>query len=266
MGSSALKLAFCVFALCALASAYSVSGDVFYFAERDMSTTLVKAYSGGALVGQAVCDKGGSYSLELPAGDYVITAQYYDQQDKSMLSSSENVTVLGNTRLDLILFPDFEDMPNFTSPEFPVEEEFEPAVAEQAAGPDIAVVAAALALIAVVVMAGYFLFVRKKEQETEIEVAEKPHKKMDEEEGAAQGAMQEEAKEKAKAPKPEYDDIEKVMAMVAKQRQISQGDIIKATNFSSAKVSLILKELERKKRITREKIGRMKIIRARRVK
>ncbi len=268
MDSSAMKFLFALFALFALSSAYVVSGDVFYFAERDMSTALVKAYSEGALVGQAVCNSGGAYSLELPAGDYIVTAQYYDQQEKSMLSSSENITVLGNTRFDLILFPDFEDMPNFTSPEFPVEEEFEAAVEAPAPGIGITGIAIALALIAVVLIGAYFLFVKNKQEETNVEVEERLHGGETGETAAQESetGVHGEAQRKAKAARPEYDDIERVMGMVAKQRQISQGDIIRATNFSGAKVSLILKELERKKRITREKVGRMKIIRARRIK
>jgi len=259
-------------ALCALSFAYPVYGEVVYLGNADLSTAIVKAHSGGALVGQAVCNGSGYYSLELPAGNYTISAQYYDQKQKTMFSSSENLSVLADTKLDLPLFLEFEEMPNFTSPQFPDEGGFTD-VAEQKPALDATQITIALALAAVVLTSAYFLFVRNKQEgEVGVAVEERLHggKKFSEEAQETEEAGANEAKEtpnaRARPPKPEYDDVEKVMGMIMKQRQISQGDIIRVTNFSSAKVSLILKELERKKKIVREKIGRMKIIRARRVK
>lgn len=94
------------------ASADTIYGKVYSWETLEPINAVVTIKNG---VEQRVVAINGSYAFEVAPGNYTIIANY------GKLSAIENVTVKGNVRFDLILFPELE-LPE-EIPEIPFEEE-----------------------------------------------------------------------------------------------------------------------------------------------
>ncbi|MEM0314975.1 MAG: hypothetical protein QXL61_02620, partial [Archaeoglobaceae archaeon] len=99
--------------LATTASADTIYGKVYSWdtLEPISAVVIIK----GDSVEQKIVAVNGSYSFEVEPGNYTIIAKSGD------LIVIENVTVKGNVRFDLILFPEFE-LPEEV-PEMPIEKE-----------------------------------------------------------------------------------------------------------------------------------------------
>jgi len=100
--------------LLATASADTIYGKVYSWETLEPISAVVILKEDGMEM-QKIVAVNGSYSFEVEPGNYTIVAK------SGNLIAIENVTVKGNVRFDLILFPEFE-LPEEV-PEMPIEEE-----------------------------------------------------------------------------------------------------------------------------------------------
>lgn len=97
----------------ATASAVEVYGKVYRWDTLDVVSNAVVEIKDGSI--QRLVSENGSYSFNVPPGNYTIVAYYGEYL------AVENVTVLNTTRFDLILFPKLEGVEEI--PEFPTVDE-----------------------------------------------------------------------------------------------------------------------------------------------
>jgi len=207
------------------ATAATISGKVY-----DMSLELVNesVVEVNTAPKQIFVAKNGSYSFNIPAGNYIITAKQLEQE----LVATENITVAGegSYNLDLLLFPSFDEeelLMNET--ELDLGTPFD----EPVVWPYYA--AGGVILLAI---AAYYLYLARKRKQI------------------AKPAI---VKEEPKAAEAELPD--KIVAFIRKEGgRTTQKDIRKAFPFSEAKISLAVAELEHKGSVEKIKKGRGNII------
>ncbi len=173
---------------------------------------------------QLLISKDGTYSFNLEKGTYTLKAGFTNLET---LSAIETITIKdqGTYKLDLILFPELEDI---LDDEFDIEPPFEEK-------PNLTLYIVAIIVIIIVI----FLIIKLRK---------KPKK---------------EIPEKEEEIKKEIDDeeLEKVVDFIKKQdNRTTQKDIRKHLGLSEAKISLMIADLESQGKIKKIKKGRGNII------
>ncbi len=170
---------------------------------------------------QTMVSKDGNYIFTLPKGAYKITADY-----KGISSVEENITVAqeGNYVLDLILFPTLEEVEEDTSEL--------PEIAQEAEGFSPVFIVIFIMIIIII-----FIIIKK---------IKKPKLLL-----SVERQIEESSKE----------DLNELISVVKKLGgRTTQKDLRKELPYSEAKISLMLTELEHKKKIERIKKGRGNVI------
>ena len=208
-----------------LAGAVAVKGEVTLWESGEkLDGTLIKVYRDSALVSKVICDENGSYSMDLQPGNYHFMAVYIDRDGDKYLDE-EDVTLYPdqNTTLDfLMILPELDI--NFSE----LENETEEGVVEgDGKEPDDAILISIFIILAVSVLILSILKMMGKKGGIELE-----------------------------------DDEKKIMEILKKQKgkRMLQSDLLGETDFSRAKVSLVLSELEKKGLIRKEVKGRTNLI------
>jgi len=222
-----------------LAGAVAVKGEVTLWESGEkLDGTLIKVYRDSALVSKVICDENGSYSMDLQPGNYHFMAVYIDRDGDKYLDE-EDVTLYPdqNTTLDfLMILPELDI--NFSELEYYIpeldinfselENETEEGVVEgDGKEPDDAILISIFIILAVSVLILSILKMMGKKGGIELE-----------------------------------DDEKKIMEILKKQKgkRMLQSDLLGETDFSRAKVSLVLSELEKKGLIRKEVKGRTNLI------
>ncbi|HLC92925.1 MAG TPA: hypothetical protein VJH23_04400 [archaeon] len=249
--------------LCSVANAATVSGTTFeWYTLEPQENTIVEI---NTVPRQVLVAETGRYSFDVPAGDYNIIAEYFEN-NRLKYTARETIQVKadGNFTLDLILFPALDDedylFDDFNQLTFPSD-------ANSTAQPqnEQGILGVALAAIAFILIMGGIIFAAKKlvkkttGLETEnigIEQKMKMHAEIlnvhESENAPAPVASQKNAdKETAKAI-----EILKNYGGRLTQKELRE----KMPEYGEAKVSLIVAELEQMGVVKKFKKGRGNII------
>lgn len=106
-----MKKQFFLFLILFLTLIFSVSGAQLSGTIYDLSMVRVKnaVVTVNSTPLQRIVAENGTYSIELPPGDYVLSTEV--QHGPTLLTAQENLTIIDDGRyiLDLFLYPEFED-------------------------------------------------------------------------------------------------------------------------------------------------------------
>ena len=204
-------------------SAAEIYGKVYRWDTLDVLNNAVVEIKDGSI--QRMVSENGEYSFNVTPGNYTIVAyagEYY---------ASENVTVEGSMRFDLILFPKLEEIEEL--PDFPTVEE------QNEGFPYYAVAI----FVSGLVLAVLFFIKKRSEEQPLHEPASDSHEV---------------------AYAEEYDlpeDLAEVVELIRKEGgRITQKELRKKLGYSEAKMSLIIADLERRGIVEKVKKGRGNII------
>lgn len=182
--------------------------------------------------------KNGSYAFNVPIGDYTIKANYYlDNVLESFSMEEISVKDDGTYRLDLILFPSFEEEYKLLDEtDFNVVNPFEE---EKPIWPYV--------LMVVVLFLIVFYYWKKgkgKEKKKEDKLS-----------------LPQSDSEKKEEPKEEMFDVNQILKIIKEEGgRTTQKEIRKKIPLSEAKISLMIAELEHKGLIEKIKKGRGNIL------
>jgi len=254
-----------VFGMCYVVVAQesaTVHGTVYYWFTLEPLNNVIVEINTTPKQTQVATD--GNYSFNIPAGNYTITAGYW-QDDVLLYYAEENLTIVdtgGDYIVDLLAFPIFDDndipMDNDLIPEIPDntdnvdnnDNNLPPDVAPSDTG-DIWLFSLIFAVAGASVIGAFFYLRRRpKKKPAEIKTAEVPKPA------------------EAKAPEPAPVKIvglpEDLSDIVNKIRdaggRINQLELRQKLPYSEAKVSLMLADLESRGLIRKIKKGRGNII------
>lgn len=192
---------------------------------------------------QSLIAADGAYSFELAPGSYAIEALYSDQKLLFYAKEEINIEAEGNYVYDLILFeiPEIEEL-EFDESELALIEE----LLKEKEKPIMAVIATIAAIIIVIGIAVAYLLYRYKK----LGQKKKPKRKK---------RKVKKVKEEALAISPDA-TLNEVLALIKKEKRITQKEIRKNMNVSEAKISLIITDLEDHGLIKKIKRGRGNVI------
>jgi uncharacterized membrane protein len=233
----------------------------------------------------------GSYSFNLPAGDYMLVATAGTPGGPDAISATENITVPGSGEriIDLIMFPtdSLDDLGGFTennvTPTLPPIENptLVPNPTEQPGGDNWAIWLGlgAIMLAILAIAAGLLLLRALRPKKTEVpEPVEWPPAKTEIPPPAGEQVVPPEEPEQATEPPQPVppgqappqptvrdlllpEDCRQVLAILEKHDgRITQLDLRKALPYSEAKVSLIVSDLESRGLVKKIKKGRGNVL------
>ena len=220
-----------------IAYAATIYGDIYDISLDKVEGVIVEV---NTLPKQQYVSKNGTYAFNVPVGDYVIKANYYlDGVLESSAAERISVKAEGTFRLDLILFPSFEEENQlFNETEFdivPFEEK-----------PIIWPYILISALFFVLLIAFYYWKKRKKGKKEKTKIKEE---------------KTEEKKEEIKEEKETINDLNQIIKIIKEEGgRATQKEIRKKIPLSEAKISLMIAELEHEGKVKKIKKGRGNII------
>lgn len=217
-----LMLFFLLFANITYAA--TIFGDIYDLSLNKIDNAIVEI---NTMPKQQYVSKNGTYAFDAPAGDYIIKANYYlNNVLESSAVEKISVKAEGRFRLDLILFPSFEDENQLLNESITVPATFE--------RPNYLVYFLIIFLALIILFAVFHYFKKIK----------KP-------------------KIKETSPKEESkpSDLDQIIKLIKKEGgRATQKDLRKQIPLSEAKISLMIAELEDKGIIKKIKKGRGNII------
>jgi uncharacterized membrane protein len=270
----------------AMATGSLVHGNVYDWATFDtMNNAVVEVYSmPGQMFVERTVTKSGSYSFDLPAGTYLISARAGIEGTPSELLAIENITISdsGDYTIDLILFPptgleDLEAMNESELNSSATQQTTSPSPTPQPGKPyDLAFIGIGVIVVAAVLVLASLFYLRwsgrKKNAPPEAVppvTAEPPGAKAT----TIETPVEQEASEKpveAPARPTQYPaihdpllppDCRDVLTIMEKNGgRITQLELRKLLPYSEAKVSLIVSDLESRGIIKKIKKGRGNIL------
>jgi len=224
----ALILPILLILLSNLVFAASIHGTIYDIELNELSDVIVEIDS---IPKQSFVSKDGTYSFEVTQGDYTILAK------KGQEIAEEKITITddGTYKIDLILFPDFEEVEILDESDLEIGTEYTDTVEKNYS------LYYLIAFILVIVIIIAVLFHYKKKFET---------------------GFKEELKELRKTTKDDLEtDLKELIAFIKKEGgRTTQKDIRRNFPQSEAKISLMIAELEHKGKIKKIKKGRGNII------
>ncbi len=235
-----------------LSLATAISGTVYGFSLEKVPNALVTI---DTVPKQQLIAENSTYSFNVPAGKYTITAQQIER-GKITATAEENITVppQGSFRLDLILFPYFAEEEELIETEIPVEDivEKEP----------ISILVYIIGLILLIVIASVvFLFsrIKKIKKEAKEVITQEAEKIKEATEEATKKIEREITKKETKHELPK--DLQELVNFIKSQdSRTTQKDIRKEFPMSEAKISLMIADLEQRGIVQKIKKGRGNII------
>ena len=222
--------------LSAISVAGFVHGDIYRSDLQPLNRTVIRIE--GPFTYQMVSDKG-NYSIFLPEGNFTITASSSDESGRTIFLASDQIKVGTNDqRLDLVL-KKASTLWDYSLP-----------------------IAIILVLIAVFIWANRFWNHPSKNTERSASGTTDKIQTPGEPANEIQGTLPESPKKQVPL-RPELDsDAKKVLSVLdSSEGRSTQKELRESLNFSDAKMSLILSELESSCYIKRFKRGRGNVIR-----
>ncbi len=209
--------------LISFVTATTLYGTVYSFDLEKRTNAIVTV---NTVPPQTKVAKDGTYSFDLPFGEYTITASYSENNElKESVSENIQIQEQGSFILDLILFPSFEE-------EEELLQEAEEDIAEHEYFKETNYLQIIIVIILVIII--YFIIKYRKTIKKIVETTEKPKVS---------------------------DLADEVTSFIKKQSgRTTQKDIRKQFPLSEAKISLVISELEEKNIVKRIKKGRGNII------
>jgi uncharacterized membrane protein len=204
-------------------SAAQIHGSIFDISLNLVENTVLEVNSKPR---QYFVAKNGTYSFNLPKGEYTILAEY-QKDDTVQASASENISIIdnGDYILDFILFPSFEDENELLNEDLTVPSE-EPEKKEASFYPILLIIIIILVLSIVAVI----IYLKKKPTITH-------------------------------ASSEQETDLNQIVDILKSHGgRATQKDIRKQLPLSEAKISLMITELEHKGIIKKIKKGRGNIL------
>ncbi|MBD3204546.1 winged helix-turn-helix transcriptional regulator [Candidatus Woesearchaeota archaeon] len=206
-----------------LCSAATIHGTIYDFSLNKAENAIVKVNSSPK---QKYLSDDGKYSFNLEPGDYLITATY--KTDNTLMTAQENVTIRsdGEYILDIFLFPDLsEENELIKDVGFDIDTPYNNEI-------NIFVIIF-LVIILMLATVAFTVFILKSSQKKEIDIEDNL---LD-------------------------NNLKEIIGLLKKnQRRMTQKEIRKEINYSEAKVSLMITELESIGYVKKIKKGRGNII------
>lgn len=206
--------------------AATIFGDIYDLSLDKIDNAIVEI---NTMPKQQYVSKNGTYTFDAPVGDYAIKANYYlDNILESSAVEKISVKAEGRFRLDLILFPSFEDETQLLNESITVPTTFE--------SPNYLVYFLVIVLVLIISLAVFYYY--KKIKNPGI-------------------------KETEKSPKEESkpSGLDQIIKLIKKEGgRTTQKDLRKQIPLSEAKISLMIAELEHEGKIKKIKKGRGNII------
>lgn len=188
---------------------------------------------------QNVVAVNGNYSFNLPQGIYEITAIYQGKTITLLTKETIIVNSEGNFVHDLILF-DTEDVENIT---FDEEGLINDTVNQSTRMSDLAL-GIIIVLVALIILFSYLI---KKSKKKNMELKKSANKK--------------ENPKRKKIEEISNDDVlNKIYAIIKREKRVNQKEIRKEIGMSEAKISLVIADLESRGLVKKIKVGRGNII------
>ena len=218
--------------LLSVVDAATIYGSVYDLSLKKLSNARVEinTYPKQFLIAQ-----NGSYSFNVPNGDYTIKAQMM-QKTAVLASVQENITIKqdGAYVLDLILFPDVEEgIEN-------IDIDVNGNIIESEKNHNYALIGLVILLILAIIFTGFYYIKKNKGQQKETVSQDKKSEKEEKYEGS---------------------DLEQIIKIIKQEGgRATQKDIRKQIPLSEAKISLMIAELEHKGIVEKIKKGRGNII------
>lgn len=207
--------------LSSFASAAVIHGTIYNLNLDKQSNARVSI---NTLPEQFYISKNGTYTFNVPSGDYEIKAEYY--KDTILESSAEeNISIKtdGIFIVDLILFPNYEEENELLREDIVIEDSFDEET-------NYYFIIAVIALA--VIFTAYYFYKRKKKKPDKEEKKEVPHS-----------------------------DLNQILKIIkAEGGRTTQKEIRKKIPLSEAKISLMIAQLEHEGKIKKIKKGRGNII------
>ncbi|MBW3018404.1 hypothetical protein KY325_04545 [Candidatus Woesearchaeota archaeon] len=238
-----MKLKFAIFVLVALVLVSTVQAAVLQGVVYDYTLHRINNAE-VQLDGEKDVTENGEFRFEVSPGKYTITAKRYSETGRLISSETDEIEIKEDKTyvLDLILFESLEEdeelLEETEKIDVSMEEEVSPLV-----GAYLLLFKIFIAVI--VVYFAYWLIKRMKRKKVGKEII---------------GG--EEPAEKRKQEKAEKDDADKILEFIKHEGgRVTQLDIRKKyPSYSEAKISLIMTDLEERKKIRKIKKGRGNII------
>ena len=229
MGIGVLNYALVFLLLIGIADAATIHGAVYDLSLKRVNNARVEINTSPK---QFLIAQNGSYSFNIPNGNYIIKAQLI-QINTVIASVQENISIkqTGDYVLDLILFPDVEE--GIGDIDIDVNE----GIIEAKKNTTLIWFLVFVILAAAVVLFFYFTKIKKQKKETS------------------------EIKSEQKEEQYEDTDLQQLIKIIKQEGgRTTQKDIRKQMPLSEAKISLMIAELEHKGIIEKIKKGRGNII------
>ena len=249
--------------LCSFAGAATVSGTAFeWYTLEPQENTIVEI---NTVPRQVLVAESGQYSFDVPAGDYNIIAEYFENNRlKYMARETVQVKGDGNFTLDLILFPALDDedylFDDFNQLTFPADSNNG---VPQPKGIELS--QAALAVIAfILIMAGIIIAAKKLVKKTT--GLETENIGIEQKTKMQYGMLSTPEAEKSAAPvasqkNADKDTLKAIEILKNYGGRLTQKELReKMPEYGEAKVSLIVAELEQMGTVKKFKKGRGNII------
>lgn len=246
-----------VFLLSALtnANAAIIKGDIFEWETLKKLDNVIVEINTKPM--QRIVSINGSYEFNVPEGNYIITASYFENE-KLTYFTKENIEVkgLGTYNLDLIMMPALEDINeiselNESDENFLFDKTIEESLQEKTLNENIMFVVLLIVFSSTVLI--IFFFLGKKIKKIE-EKAEKEIKEIQTKEKTLEN------KEEKQSPKLDSFALQAVQLLKRYGNRMTQKELVEKMNLSEAKISLIVTELEREGLIKKIKKGRGNIL------
>jgi uncharacterized membrane protein len=209
-----LPLAFAIILFSAICHAATISGTAYDESLDKMSNVIVEI---NTVPKQTFVAKNGEYSFEVPKGNYIIEARFEDYYAKE----NAIVETEGRYIIDLILFPELEEMP-------PVDEDIGSGIIEEKPATSYIFLIIGLIIGAAIVLFFVICTLAKRKKKQKAELSE---------------------------------DLQDLIRIIKKQGgRATQKEIRKEIPLSEAKISLMIAELEHKGIVEKIKKGRGNIV------
>ncbi len=198
---------------------FAIHGTVYDISFEPVPYAVISVYENGTLVSRTLSSDRGDYSIDIQNGTYRLVAEKYGTD----LFYNETVSVLGDTKIDIIMFDKlpYDPLTELELPTGELNEEQPVQFNQETTNPLIRYIIGIL-LICIGV---FFILISKRKNKL---------------------------REK---------DLNYIISLIQQNGgKIKQKELVNLTGFSEAKVSLLLKELKKRGHIKKKKQGREKIV------
>lgn len=219
----------------------SIHGKVFTYSLKPATNSIISI---NTVPEQVVVSVDGTYSFNVPVGDYTITAVLKDEFDNVNFFVETNISIVddGDYVRDLILFP--QESLDELELEKDLEQELEPE--EQNEMP---LHVRILISIGIIIILGFIVWLAIRDKGKKKDIL-----------GIEEEGMEENRETGGGREHNDGDELTDILAFIRKHKRVTQKELRKNFPLSEAKISLIITDLESQGKIRKIKKGRGNII------